>query len=221
MKVVNNLRDKLILILFSSRKKKDLYKFQGCRTGKDVQESHDENILLWIINFVLENGTYRRQILCFLAALNLLHIPFMLGEFLSLNLYPQSRNPQLTSPAFSHVRVACSAIQIHPWDLDSKVDNMRKQSPLSNKGLTEMSSLQWEKRQNFKHQEPRIQRCTLVTVFLGGSSGASMDCFREIICQCCSLQCLQTWLSSPDIQYDLKMTLFCVLTTYNRLCHLK
>lgn len=46
---------------------------------------------------MFENGTYRRHILCFSTAFNLLYIPFMLGEFF----VSESVSPKQKSPAHS------------------------------------------------------------------------------------------------------------------------
>lgn len=49
---------------------------------------------------MLENGTHRRQILCFSTALNLLYIPFMLGEFfVSESVSPKQKSPTHSLPA--------------------------------------------------------------------------------------------------------------------------
>lgn len=43
---------------------------------------------------MFENGTYRRHILCFSTAFNLLYIPFTLGEFfVSESVSPKQKSP--------------------------------------------------------------------------------------------------------------------------------
>lgn len=58
---------------------------------------------------MFENGTYRRHILCFSTAFNLLYIPFMLGEFF----VSQSVSPKQKSP--THFLSAMYVMQALPY----------------------------------------------------------------------------------------------------------
>lgn len=113
MSMVNNIRDKINSYLLFIKKKS--LRTLGVQNGESrTRKSWSKHI--WAIYSALENGMYGIQILC----LNLLHIPSVLGEILSLNLYRKGRNPKLTIPASLSVMYVIQALPftctlVRPW----------------------------------------------------------------------------------------------------------
>ena len=180
----NNLRNKInSYLFFSTRKNKGHYKLQECRIGRVVQGSHEQSLLCWKTVWIGDRHALR---LPWTFCTSLLCLQSFVSESAHPRLKSHTHSPSL--PFSRHVLqalpVRCTLVRL--WFKGRSCEDV---STTFWQGVGR-DTVQGEKKHKFKLQAPRIHRCTLVTVCLGGSSGASLNCFRDIISQCSSLYCL-------------------------------